>query len=57
MCESGCVCASRVLFCARFSLFDLFELFVLLRAASFVVQLPSLLLRRLTLSHLRHSRV
>ena len=29
-----------------------FELFVLLRAASFVVRLPSLLLRRLTLSHL-----
>ena len=27
-CESGCVCASRVLFCARFCLFDLFELCV-----------------------------
>ena len=45
-----CVSLSRPFLRAFFCLIDLFELFVLLRAASCVVRLPSLLLRRLTLS-------
>ena len=53
MCARVGVCVPLASFSARvFCLFDLFDLFVLLRAASFVVRLPSLLLRRLTLSHL-----